>query len=176
VERTQLGSLESLHMLSNAAWFQLRYHAQQAAMWRTKKRFVAAACGRGSGKTELARRRIVRFLPIKKPWADPMYFYALPTFAQARRVAWKKIKALIPREWCTKINESEMLIETVFGSSLYVVGMDKPQRIEGDQWDGGVVDESCDQKPKAFDLSIRPALTHRNGWCWRIGVPKRHGT
>jgi hypothetical protein len=144
-------------------------------MWRTKARFVAAACGRGSGKTELARRRVVRFLPVKKDWSDPMYFYALPTVAQAKRVAWRKIKALVPPSWITKVNESEMLIETKFGSSLYVVGMDKPQRIEGDQWDGGVIDESCDQKPKSFDLSVRPALSWRKGWCWRIGVPKRYG-
>jgi hypothetical protein len=53
--------------------------------------------------------------------------------------------------------------------------MDKPQRIEGDQWDGGVVDESCDQRPDSFGRSILPALSHRYGWCWRIGVPKRVG-
>ena len=64
---------------------------------------------------------------------------------------------------------------TVFGSSLHVIGMDKPYRAEGVQWDGCVIDESSDQKPKVFDLSIRPALTHREAWCWRIGVPKRHG-
>jgi hypothetical protein len=106
-----------------------------------------------------------------------MYFYALPTRDQAKRVAWGKIKALVPQQWIAKngVSESQLSIRTVFGSVLYVVGMDKPQRIEGDQWDGGVVDESCDQKPGAFDKSIRPALTHKQGWCWRIGVPKRFG-
>jgi hypothetical protein len=68
-----------------------------------------------------------------------------------------------------------MRIETVFGSTLYVVGMDMPARIEGDQWDGCVLDESCDQKPGSFGRSVLPALSHRNGWCWRIGVPKRVG-
>jgi hypothetical protein len=53
--------------------------------------------------------------------------------------------------------------------------MDKPQRIEVTQWDGGVIDEASDQQPKIFDLSIRPALSHRKGWCWTIGVPKRFG-
>jgi hypothetical protein len=68
-----------------------------------------------------------------------------------------------------------MIVETVFGSRLYCVGLDKPARIEGVQWDGGVIDESSDQKPGVFDRSVRPALTHRAGWCWRIGVPKRFG-
>jgi len=157
------------------SWTPLKYHALQTKLWRTKAQFVAVAAGRGSGKTELARRRVVRFLPIKKDWPDPIYFYALPTIKQAKRVAWNKILHLVPKEWIKKVNITDMTISTIFGSTLYVLGMDQPQRIEGDQWDGGVLDESCDQKPKVFDLSVLPALTHKNGWCWRIGVPKRHG-
>lgn len=160
------------------AWFHLRPHKLQNKLWRTQARFVAVAAGRGSGKTELARRRIVRYLSVKKIAYDtPQYFYALPTYKQARRVAWRPICKLIPQEWIKgSPNESEMRIDTVFGSSLYVVGLDKPQRVEGDQWDGCVIDESCDQKPGHFTRSILPALSHKNGWCWRIGVPKRVGT
>lgn len=152
------------------AWQTLRYHSHQDKLWRTPARFVAVAAGRGSGKTELARRRIVRFLPIGK-----LYFYALPTYRQAKRIAWKPILSLIPKHWITRIHETDMRIETIFGSVLYIIGMDKPQRIEGDQWDGGVIDESCDQKPGTFALSVLPALSHKNGWYWRIGVPKRVG-
>lgn len=157
------------------AWTQLDYHPVQSAAWRTAAKFVAIYAGRGSGKTELARRYIVRWLPVAKPWPDPKYFYALPTYNQARRVAWVEIKKLIPKHWIAKIRESDLEIETVFGSTLYVVGMDKPERIEGSQYDGGVIDESSDQKPGVFDKSIAPALTHRDPWCWRIGVPKRVG-
>ena len=136
------------------------------------------AAGRGSGKTELCRRRVIRWLPVRKPWSDPIYFYALPTRDQAKRVAWPALKALVPPQWLVRggISESELTITTVFGSKLFVLGMDKPERAEGVQWDGGVVDESCDQKPKVFDLSLRPALSHRQGWCDRIGVPKRAGS
>lgn len=157
------------------SWTELRPHDMQSQMWRTNSRFVAAACGRGSGKTELARRRLVRFLPVKKKWADPRYFYGAPTLQQAKRIAWDKILGLVPKEWVANIRYADLVIETIFGSELHVVGLDKPQRIEGDQWDGCVLDESCDLKPGVFNLNILPALTHRNGWCWRIGVPKRHG-
>ncbi len=123
------------------AWTKLRYHAKQSAAWRSTKRFVNLACGRGSGKTELARRRIVAYLQVKKPWPDPIYFYALPTYQQAKRVAWKQIKALTPPEWTRHgklVNESDMTISTVFGSTLYVLGADKPMRAEEVQWDAVV--------------------------------------
>lgn len=162
-------------MLSKA-WEPLRFHYLQSKAWRSDCRFVNLACGRGSGKTEIARRRIVRMLPIRKDWADPLYFYALPTYAQARRVAWDKILQLIPRGWIKgEPNKTEMSITTVFGSKLYVLGLDKPERIEGVQWDMGVIDESSDVKPGAFARSVVPALEHRSGVCWRIGVPKRYG-
>ncbi len=157
-------------------WPVLRYHAEQTSLWTGGQRFSVVAAGRGSGKTELARRRVVYYLGVQKPWSDPQYFYALPTYGQAKRVAWQPIKKLVPKEWVADISESDMCITTVFGSKLWVVGLDKPQRIEGTQWDGGVEDECSDQPPKVFDLTIRPALSHRKGWCWMVGVPKRFGT
>jgi len=158
-----------------AAWTPFRPHPVQRALWATKDTVAIVPAGRGSGKTELAKRRLIRFLPIKKPWPDPRYFYSAPTRDQAKRIAWRSLKKLMPPEWIKDISEGELRIETIFGSELFLFGMDKPQRVEGMQWDGGVVDESSDQRPKAFDLSISPALTHREGWCWRIGVPKRTG-
>lgn len=114
-------------------------------------------------------------LPVEKPWSNPKYAYLGPTRSQASRVAWQDLKDLTPRDWISDISESTLTIHTVFGSMLQVVGMDKPQRFEGTQWDGCVQDEASDQKPNTFSISIRPALAHRKGWCWRIGVPKRFG-
>lgn len=120
-------------------------------------------------------RRLVRFLPVLKEWDNPRYFYGCPTREQAKRNGWDEIQSLIPPEWIKSKNETELTIDTVFGSSLHLVSLEKPQRIEGTQWDGGVLDESSDEKPGIFSKTVVPALTHRNGWCWRIGVPKRHG-
>lgn len=158
------------------AWTTFRPHAIQSRLWRTRARFVAACAGRGSGKTALSFRRLVRFLPIRKPWDNPQYFYGAPTREQAKRLAWDELKLLIPPNWIKgRPNETELVIDTVFGSSLHLVSLEKPERIEGTQWDGGVLDESSDGRPGIFARSIVPALTHKNGWCWRIGVPKRHG-
>lgn len=158
-------------------WEKLRYHPEQAKLWRTNARFVAVCAGRGSGKTLLAKRRVIRMLPVRKPWRDPKYFYAMPTREWGKRVAWEDLKALIPPDWIGKnaFNETQLVITTKFGSTLHLLGMDKPSRAEGVQYDGGVIDESSDQKPSVFETSILPTLSHRNAWCWRIGVPKRFG-
>lgn len=165
-----------LTSVTRSAWTPLRPHPQQSAIWRDTERFKVIVAGRGSGKSEIARRYVVRWLPVEKPdWSDPLYFYALPTFRQAKKVAWNKLKALTPTHWVKKIYESDLTIVTKFGSELWLLGMDKPQRAEGVQFDGGVCDESSDMKPDAINISILPTLTHRDGWLMRIGVPKRHG-
>lgn len=160
-------------------WKVLRPHATQSALWRSTKKFVYAVAGRGSGKSLIAKRKIAISLAIKKNWV-PKYVYALPTFQQAKRVVWyEMIEMLKQKNWIEDerrdVNKSEMTIRTKFGSYLYVVGMDKPQRIEGIQIDGIVVDECSDQRPGMFNKTIVPMLTDRNGWAWRIGVPKKAG-
>lgn len=158
-------------------WEVLRPHPVQSQLWRYTGRFAAIVAGRGSGKTEICRRKLILQLPIKKPHSDPLYFYVLPTFAQAKKVAWYPIIKMIPPEWIAPngINKTELSIETVTGSKLYIVGADKPERLEGVQADGVMVDESSDQKPGLYQRTIVPMLTHRNGFCYRLGVPKRTG-
>lgn len=156
-------------------WKPFEAHKTQQELWNYRGQFAAVWAGRGSGKTDLAKRKLVISLPDIKSWPDPRYFYGAPTEQQAKRIAWDDFQGMIPPNWVRKINASDLYIETLWGARLYVVGLDKPPRVEGLQWDGGVIDESCDIKPGAFRLSILPALTWRKGWCWRIGVPKRQG-
>jgi hypothetical protein len=159
------------------AWKPLNYHPVQSALWRDAERFKIALAGRGSGKSEVAKRYLVRNLPVTKPWSDPIYAYCLPTLPQAKRVAWEPLKKLIPAEWVKPngISETDKTIETVFGSKLFLLGLDSPQRAEGVQWDGVIIDESSDVKPGTVERSFLPALSHRNPFFWRIGVPKRFG-
>lgn len=156
-------------------WEQLRYHEKQYQLWICPKRVVYVPAGRASGKTEIACRRLVRYLPIRKTHEDPIYVFGGPTYQQAKRIAWRKLLGLIPVGWLKDVSITELRIETIFGSVLFLIGLDKPERIEGIQIDGIVVDENCDIKPSVIDLSVLPTLTWRNGWLWRIGVPKRYG-
>ena len=157
-------------------WPQLTYHEIQAAYWASLARFNYLPCGRQSGKTELAMRKLVRHLPVKRSWPDPRYFFASPTYQHCKKVAWDRMLRLIPPNWIAgEPSLSELSIKTVFGSELFLVGLDKPQRMEGLILDGGVIDENSDIKPGTFDLSILPTLVWRSGWVDFIGIPKRFG-
>lgn len=103
----------------------------------------------------------------------PRFFAGAPTRDQAKRIWWEDLKLLTPPDVQTREpSESELTIYYTSGSQLVVVGMDKPQRIEGTPWDGGVLDEYGNMKKEAWGQNVRPALSDRTGWCWLIGVPE----
>lgn len=111
-------------------------------------------------------------MPGASKFPDPNYFCAAPTRDQAKRIYWNDMKQLIPKKLIKSFSETELVIKTVIGSSISVVGMDKPERIEGSPWDGGILDEYGNMKPSAWGANVRPALADRNGWCDLIGVPE----
>lgn len=164
-------------MFNPLRWKPLRYHPVQAQLWQYTGRFAIVVAGRRSGKTEICKRKLILQLPLKKEWPDPIYIYLLPTFNQAKKVAWYSILEMIPDNWIPKggVNRTELSITTKFGSKLYVAGADKPHRIEGISCDFCIIDESSDQKPELYPRTIVPMLSDRNGICYQIGVPKRSG-
>lgn len=84
-------------------------------------------CGRRSGKSEIARRKLIlSALDPDTGYDDPNYFAAAPTRDQAKRIYWRDLKALLPEMLVGKVSESEMLIRLVNGASVYVIGMDNP--------------------------------------------------
>lgn len=154
-------------------WNPLRYHPEQARLLNSPARFKVVPAGRRSGKTERAKRKLIRTaISAESKFADPHYFAAAPTRDQAKRIYWDDLKALSPRSLVHRISETELTIWYKMGSSLSVLGMDKPARIEGSPWDGGVLDEYGNMKEVAWGAHVEPALADREGWCWLIGVPE----
>jgi len=154
-------------------WTQLRPHPSGEAYTNSPHRFNVVSAGRRSGKTERAKRKlIIRALKAATEWT-PRFFAAAPTRDQAHRIFWDDLKGLTPPEsLARKPSESNLMISMINGAEIWVVGMDKPERIEGQPWDGGILDESANMKPTAWPQNVRPALSDRLGWCDLIGVPE----
>lgn len=161
-----------------ARWYPLKDHPVQLALVEAVNlgiRFPLVPAGRRSGKTE----RFKRFLVKMANKIVGQYFAAAPTHAQAKKIFWDDLKAftlscLHPH----RPSESELIIYLPNGSEIHVIGLDKPQRIEGIPWKGGGIDEFADVKSDAWEANILPALNTVNpldpdyrAWCWLLGVP-----
>lgn len=153
--------------------YPLRHHEKQAAWKRSPARFNVVPAGRRSGKTEVAKRKLVKRAFLGTEHDDPRFFAAAPTRDQAKAIYWADLKAMIPRALMSRPpSETELNIKLVTGAEIWVLGMDKPERIEGRPWDGGILDEFANMKPGAWGENVRPALSDRLGWCDLIGVPE----
>jgi len=156
-------------------WKPLKRHEIQLALIQSQARFRVVPAGRRSGKTERAKRYLVReaLRSVYGKFDDPRFFAAAPTRDQARTIYWDDLKRLVPRNMLAGTpSESNLSISLINGAEIRVVGMDKPERIEGSPWDGGILDEFANMKPRAWGENVRPALSDRTGWCWLIGVPE----
>lgn len=157
-------------------WYPLKDHPTQLALIKDKVRFKVVPAGRRSGKTERAKRFVA-----KEALANPheRYFIAAPTRDQVKKIYWADMKRLCLVSLASKApSETDLIIYLDNGTEIHLIGLDKPQRIEGILWSGGVIDEIADIKPEAWDNHIRPALDTFNpsrpgyhAWCWLIGVP-----
>jgi hypothetical protein len=159
-------------------WYPLKDHPVQLALVRAVHegiRFPLVPAGRRSGKTE----RFKRFVVKQANAVVGQYFAAAPTYGQAKKIFWDDLKAFTLS--CThekRPSESDLIIFLPNGSEIHVIGLDKPERIEGIPWKGGGIDEFADVKPDAWEANILPALNTVNpldpdyrAWCWLLGVP-----
>ena len=145
-----------------ARWYELKDHPVQLrliAAVGSGRRFPLVPAGRRSGKTE----RFKRFL-VKQAFKIPgMYFAAAPTHAQAKKIFWDDLKAFsLSAAHERRPSESDLIIYLPNGSEIHVIGLDKPQRIEGIPWTGGGIDEFADVKPESWEANIYPALNTVN--------------
>jgi hypothetical protein len=142
-------------------------------------RFVVNPSGRRSGKSELAKRCFIeRVQMFDKP--DGFFVMGAPTRDQAKRIFWSDLKRMVPEEMREgKANETHLTLRlashvNVERPEISVVGMDRPERIEGAFLDGFLGTEFGNFKEDAWGEHIRPALSTigRPGFAWIEGTPE----
>ena len=168
---------DALRARERDRWYPLIPHPEQIRLITEDVRFKIVPAGRRSGKTERAKRFLVK-TAMRNPGRP--YFAGAPTFAQAKKIWWNDLKLLsLSSRYARRPSESELIIPFDNGASITVLGLDKPERIEGSYWGGGVIDEIANVKSTAWNENIAPALDTFNPlepdyrpWAWLIGVPE----
>jgi len=65
-------------------WTDLNHHDEQYKLWRCSKRFIVNPSGRRSGKTEIAKRKLILRAITFKVATNGRFVLAAPTYAQAK--------------------------------------------------------------------------------------------
>lgn len=154
--------------------------------WQPSARFRDAVCGRRFGKTFLGAKEMRRAAKLAAKWrvsTDDEIWYAAPTFKQAKRVFWRRLKKAIPGSWRGgKPNETECSITLKTGHVMRIVGLDAYDNLRGSGLFFVLVDEWADCPYEAWEEVLRPMLStcryyvdgveRRGGHALRIGTPK----
>jgi hypothetical protein len=140
----------------------------QMNVFRCDKRFRVLVAGRRFGKTHLALVELLRAAWGKGRTA----WYIAPSYRQAKRIAWDRLKLLTEPYWAGKPNETDLSIRLQWGGVIALRGADQYSSLRGNGLDFVVLDEYASMKPECWTEVIRPALADRKGGALFIGTPE----
>jgi hypothetical protein len=104
-------------------------------------------------------------------------FYITTSYRAAKMILWKPLKnRLLDLRWASKVNESELSIQLVNGTTISLKGSEDPNRLRGVSLDYAVIDEAGEvQLAELWGEILRPALADKQGDAMFIGTPKGKG-
>lgn len=141
----------------------------QKLVAESPQRFRVVCAGRRWGKTHLALRELARF--AAQP--DQLCYYVSPSYRMSKNILWKKLKKkLTSINWVKKVNETELTLELVNGSTIALKGADNYDSLRGVGVNFLVMDEMADIDPAAWYEVLRPTLSDTQGHALIIGTPK----
>jgi hypothetical protein len=160
----------------------VRLHPGQAAIYNSNARFKVVAAGRRFGKSHFAAEMLIlEAMRDYGPYGHRLtvehgVYYIAPTFDQAKRIMWPKIRELAGFErqggLIRNENVNDGWIELVNGRRIYIKGADNPDSLRGIGLSFVVLDEYADMKAFIWDEIIDPALMDVKGSALFIGTPK----
>lgn len=160
-------------------WTPLKPHRMQSLLMYHPARFKWCPAGRRSGKTETGKRDAASQLIVDDGRGPAKILIGAPTYTRVKDIYFEDMRALIPKHWIKRIKESTSELEfmTHWGASIRLVGMNRPQVVEGVAWRNAKFDELADYPAGCFERHILPALSTegREGSAWMYGVPDEYG-
>lgn len=157
-------------------------HPAQVAIYNSPARFKVVAAGRRFGKSHFAACMLgINGLMSENEFgyrltAEHGVYYIAPTFDQAKRVMWPKLREILGYKqtggFIVKENVNDGWLELVSGRRIYIKGADNPDSLRGIALSYVVLDEYADMKSDVWEMIIRPALGDVKGNALFIGTPK----
>ena len=132
------------------------------------ERFRVLVAGRRFGKTHLALIELCQAAWGKGRQA----WYVAPTYKQAKRIAWNRLKQITKPYWAGKPNETDLRIELIAGGTIALRGADNYDSLRGEGLDFIVLDEYAAMAREAWTEVLRPALSDKQGRALFIGTPR----
>ena len=147
---------------------QVRVKQKQGGILMDDRRFLVVVCGRRFGKTTtLLLRRFRRACTHRG-----MHGYFAPTRIQAKLIAWRILKSIIPKHYLAgPPNESELYIPLRNGSEIRLFGMKEAAGNLGVKLASATLDEYDQMDPMQVEDVVRPALADSQGPMDYCGTP-----
>lgn len=162
--------------------FNVSFHPGQLAIHNSPARFKICAAGRRFGKSHFAALQLaIHCLMTENRFSQKLnteagVYYIAPTFDQAKRVMWPKLREILGFERTGGLIRNENIndgwLELVSGRKIYIKGADNPDSLRGIALSYVVLDEYADMKANVWDEIIEPALMDYEGQALFIGTPK----
>lgn len=132
-------------------------------------RFIVCCAGRRFGKTFLSRHLLAR----AARFPNQNVVYVAPSYRMAKNILWRPLKEKLQSlRWVKKVNETELTIYLVNGSTISLKGAENFDALRGLGIHYLVMDEMADIDYEAWESSLRPTLSDTGGRALFIGTPK----
>jgi phage terminase large subunit len=148
-----------------------RLTRKQTEIYRDPSRYLVLVAGRRFGKTVLAITWLVSEVVRRGPGS--LGYYVAPYRVMAKAIAWDMLLKAT-RGLRTGKNESELTVTLRGGRRIALKGADDPETLEGVGLVAVVLDEFARMKLDAWQKSIRPALSDKQGRALICGKPRGH--
>jgi hypothetical protein len=155
-------------------------HDAQLTIFDDAARYKVVAAGRRFGKSHLAA--VTLLLKAMEDTNQAGYdvtkmevYYIAPTFEQAKKIMWPKLKDLgkLAKEGgiIESTIENTAVMTLVNGRRISIKGADRPDSLRGVGLSYAVLDEYAFMKPDVWSMIIRPTLADVEGEALFIGTP-----
>lgn len=104
-----------------------------------------------------------------------VYWIIEPTFRLAKQTIWEDLRMLneiFPEEVVKKRNQTDLSLQLVNGSWIYLYGADKPDYLRGPNPRGVVIDEYAVQQEDVWTKIVAPIIFSNGGWTMFCFTPK----